>query len=116
MKKILLMSSALLLATFFVACTGKTELQFTNSNSSTGHINNIVWADGDATWVNGINGYARNSDTDAKEVTLTSGTVTCQVETSDGNHNFVGAIVIIDGNSSLSIKSGASNKYTLQAN
>jgi len=115
MKKLLVLACVLGLGAFFVACSGKTELQFTNG-ASAGPINDILWSADGTTWTK-TSGYAIDSDTESKTVSdsSTSGTVTCKVD--KGTGDFVNATVLFpDGNSSLSIKSGSANKYTLQAN
>ena len=114
MKKFIVMAFALVISTFFVACSGKTELQFTNSANSFGNINEINWASDDTIWTQ-TGGWAVKDDTDSKEVTKTVGYVTCLVDNGgDGNYNK--ATVSFDGKGdSLSITSGSANKYTLEA-
>ena len=119
MKKLLVMVGILGLGAFFVACdNGKTELQFTNSDLSSDNINTIVWEADGTTW-NKTGGYARTEDTESKEVssTSTAGTVICQLPPTDSSSNWVNANVYFPEttNKSLSIKSGSSNKYTLEA-
>ena len=99
----------------FAACnSNKTELSFTNSTSSTGAINDIVWANGDANWST-TGGYAESTTTEAKEVNETKGTVTCASDNA-GDGNFIAASVLFENNSdSLILKDGSSNNYTLQA-
>ncbi len=97
-----------------VACgSGTTELQFTNSNVSQGAINDIVWANGDQTWNSGT-GYSIGSDTESKEVDARNGDVECLV---DDGAAFIAADVYFPqtNSSSLSLKEGSSNKYTLEA-
>ena len=97
-----------------VACgSGTTELQFTNSNDSIGAINDIVWADGDQTWNSGT-GYNIGSDTESKEVDNRNGEVECSVDPGGGYANAT-VYFSATNSSSLSLKEGSSNKYTLRA-
>jgi hypothetical protein len=115
MRKLSIVTIFLFIAAIaMVGCKGQTELAFKNSPLSSGPINDIVWADGDASW-NSATGWDTGEKTGAKEVSETSGTVTCDVDSGSG---FVAALVQFpeSGNdSSLSLNEGESQTYELQA-
>lgn len=112
MRKIAVFACVLASVSFIIAC-GKTELNVTNGPNSSGKINDVVWADGDATWNSG-DGYALNTATGAKEVSKTSGSITCSVFT---GANYVAATVTEEGsaNQSFSLSDGSSNTITIRA-
>lgn len=100
--------------TVMIGCAAeKTELAFTNSNDSTGKINDIVWADGDATW-NSATGYAVGYDTESKDVEQMNGTVECLIDTGSG-YGTADVYFPSTNSSSLSLNEGESNKYVLEA-
>jgi heat shock protein HslJ len=117
MKKILILAIAVSAAAF-IGCgsSNNTELSFTNSNNSDGAINDIVWNTNEVTWSQ-TNGYARNTTTESKEVSSTTGSVGCNVIIGS---DVIAADVTFPDNTSgtgsgLSLKDGSSNNYTLQA-
>ncbi len=119
MKRLVLMLSIAAAAAFvFAACNKgeKTDLAWTNKNSSGGAaINDIIWADGDATWTNGTTGYADGVTTEPKAVGELTGAVTCSIQ---NGQDFQPATVIINGtqNPTLSLKEGESYVYEISAN
>jgi len=113
MKKNIMMFLFLIAGSvLFVACSGATELSFTNSSNSDGAINEIVWANGDANWTKD-GGYDLNATTESKEVNETKGSVTC---TYYSGTEFAAADVLFDnGTSALTLTEGSANNYTLTA-
>ena len=116
MKKIVLGVCVLSTVAFFAACDSKTELAILNSSASNGNINSVVWADGDASW--GV--VARNTQSEAKEVKETNGSIKATVDNSgDGNFNVATVYIqAADGTysaTSASISQGSSNVITVKA-
>ncbi len=98
--------------TVMIGCAAeKTELAFTND--STGKINDIIWADGDATW-NSATGYAVGYDTESKDVEQMNGTVECSIY-KDSSYVTANVYFPSTNSSSLSLNEGESNKYVLKA-
>jgi len=117
MKRNVLLILFGLFALSFIGC-GDTEekanLSFTNSTSSDGKINDIMWAGGNETW-NSTTGYDRGGTTEQKEVTKRNGEVSASLEDNSGNYN-AAEITIPESNSqSLSLADGSTNKYTIVA-
>lgn len=117
MKKITILTSILFIAALgFVSCSEDktTELGWTNKSDAA--INTIIWADGDAEWINGDTGYnpTTNPDTEQKEVSKLSGDVECSIF--DGT-NFVGAAVEVEGSASnsLTLNEGESQRLDIVA-
>ena len=124
MKKILFIIPAVLAAAAFFGCdSDKTELSFTNAHDSDDAINEIIWEGGDASWAQ-TNGWAQDATTDSKEVSKTTGIVTCSIWVPDPSSASGGdwgaAMLSIDVNGTVSegaipLKKGASNNFTLLA-
>ncbi len=113
MKKSVVLASILFLAALgFVSCSEDktTELGWTNKSGAA--INDISWADGDATW-NKDSGYADQSDTEMKEVNKLSGNVDAKVWQGD---DFYSAPVEINnsGESSLTLNEGEADRYDIE--
>ena len=115
MKKLSMLLILLFSASvFMISCSDDTtELGWINGDGSTGAINEIVWADEDATWGKD-DGYDIGDKTESKEVNELDGEVACTI---NNGEDFVTADVAIGetNSSSLSIDEGSSNVYTINA-
>lgn len=94
---------------------GSTGLSFNNSSNSDGKINDIVWAEGNATW-NKTAGYDRGATTESKTVTSTAGGVEASVDPDNSGDYVAAEVTIPEANaSSLAIEKGYYNNYTIVA-
>jgi hypothetical protein len=115
MKQIIFIIPAIIAAAFFIGCGDKTELSFTNGSDSSGAINEIIWASGDANWTQ-TNGWDIGATTDSKEVNQTKASVTCTVYDSESDKWFLVEPTVGDTSANVAVLSeGSSNNYTLNA-
>ena len=115
MKKILFIIPALIAAAAFSGCdSDKTELSFTNDSASETKINEILWPDplaAETKWEQ-EGGWDQGATTTAKEVTATTGEVTCSMP--DGNGDWAQVNIKINGDAAIiSLEKGASNNFVI---
>lgn len=110
--KIVTITIVLLLMFAGIGCNNdKTELSWINDAGAP--INDIIWANGDATW-NKTNGYSDGSTTESKEVSKLDGTVIASIYQGSGFQE--GTVTIAETNSSsLSLNEGSSEVYTIDS-
>jgi hypothetical protein len=98
---------------FMASCGSEvTEVAWKNSNSSQGSIQEIVWANGVATWNETV---ALDSTSSSKEVATTVGTVECKVDTGGGAYDVANNVYINDNLGAVSLTEGSSQVLTVKA-
>jgi hypothetical protein len=113
MKKLAILTIVAAFCASMAACNKDTKLAITNGSNSANKVNDIVWADNDATW-NSTTGYEIGTTTDSKEVGTTKGSIAASVF---NGTDYDVATVTKDGtsDSSFVLSEGSSNTVTIKA-
>jgi hypothetical protein len=113
MKKLAVITIVAAFCATMAACNKKTELSI-SIGTSPDKVNDLVWANGDATW-NSTDGYAVGTTTGSKEVDKTSGTITGTIY--NGSNGYDVADIVKEGStdSSFVLSEGSSNTVTIKA-
>ena len=110
--RILTIIIASLIVTAGIGCNNDdTELAWINDAGGS-PINDIIWANGDQTWINGTTGYADKTQTESKKVNSLSGSVIASIDVGSGFQEGM-AIIEETNSSSLSLHEGSSEVYTI---